>query len=115
MKKYLMPLLILATQNIYASEIAIILQPSQISLIQMHTTKNISSGSVNTAILATTALQPPCTKGVYIDAETDKATFSTALAAITSGKQFRLLYNTSIGSPWGDAAWCAVSAFGITN
>ncbi len=115
MKKTGFLALALLSCNSFAGEVAVTLQASQISLVQVHTTKNVASGAANTAILATSSLSAPCSKGVFIDVLADEVTYSTALAAISAGKSIRLLYNTSIPSPWGDSAWCAVSALGITN
>lgn len=115
MKKLFLSFIVLLSSNAFSAEVWTTLQPAQISVIQMHTTQNVEARSQNTAILATSHLQAPCSKGVYIDVIKDSATYSTALSAYVSGKTIKLLYNTSKPSPWGDPAWCAVSALGFSN
>jgi hypothetical protein len=96
-----------------AADISAILAPAQVSLTYIHTSKNQAPGAENTATIATTSLQAPCTKGVYIDLDRDSLAYETILEGLTLGKNINLLYNTSMASPWGDPAWCAVSAAGI--
>lgn len=90
-----------------ADVISTTLSPSSIQQLYINTTSN--TAAANYAILQSPAgtFQGGCL-GLFINAETNKATYSMLLSAVLAQKSIVVAYDPSISSPWGNAAWCAL-------
>ena len=113
MKLYVFIMLVLFSSYSAATVHVSTITVSQIDSFRLHTSKHYSSPTHNIATLRTSALLDTCSRGVFLDAETDQATYAAMMAAYLAGRDMEIRYDSNIGAPWGDTNYCAIIHFDI--
>lgn len=113
MNKLLTLLIFIISTNAFATVHVSTITADQIDSFRIHTTKHYNGNTFNIATIRSSALLGSCSRGVFVDAESDKAAYSAIMAAYMAGRDMEIRYDSGITSPWGDVNYCAIIHFDI--
>jgi hypothetical protein len=87
------------------------LTPTNFLFFGVSTTNNSLTAARNIATLSTNAgVMTGVCQGIWLDTELNKSTYALILSAITAQKNITIYYDPAKPSPWGNTAYCAVTA-----
>jgi len=108
-------LLAFQAMPIFAASLLVTLPKTDIVKVRTVTSTYPTVEAKGIATVYTSVLAAPCSRGLWLDPESDKEAYSTLLAGVMSGKDIEFKYETTAPSPWGDNAWCRIDWISIIN
>jgi hypothetical protein len=94
-----------------APDQTVTLTPTNFLFFGVSTTNNSLTAARNIATLSTNAgVMTGVCQGIWLDTELNKSTYALILSAITAQKNITIYYDPAKPSPWGNTAYCALTA-----
>ncbi len=118
MKKLLFMLITLFCSYGYAESFETTLTSTQISKLRVSSSYHSNAGIRQVALLMTSSLNTTanCVSGLFLETETNGATYSALLAAYMAGKTVNVEYDNTTPTPWASSGqFCALTFLDIVN